>query len=33
MSEDFKDPKVIGGLILAVSLLIATITIIVMERF
>tara|TARA_R110001632_G_scaffold199748_1_gene322279 strand:+ start:464 stop:565 length:102 start_codon:yes stop_codon:yes gene_type:complete len=33
MSEDFKDPKVIGGLILAIILCIATVTIIVVERF
>ena len=33
MSEDFKDPKVIGGLILALALLITTITIVIIERF
>lgn len=33
MSEDFKDPNVIKGFILALILFITTITIIVMERF
>tara|TARA_R110002126_G_scaffold262711_1_gene405625 strand:- start:117 stop:218 length:102 start_codon:yes stop_codon:yes gene_type:complete len=33
MSEDFKDPNVIAGLVLAIILLIATLTILVIERF
>ena len=33
MSEDFKDPKVLGGLILAIILVGATFTIIIIERF
>ena len=33
MSEDFRDPKVLGGLILAIILVVATLTIIVVERF
>ena len=33
MSEDFRDPKVLGGLILAIILVVATFTIIIVERF
>ena len=33
MSEDFKDPKVLGGLILAIMLVVATFTIVIIERF
>ena len=33
MSEDFKDPKVIVGLVIAIILLIATFTILIIERF
>ena len=33
MGEDYKDPNVLGGLILAVIFLLATITIIISERF
>ena len=33
MSEDFKDPKVLGGLILAIILVVATFTIVIIERF
>ena len=33
MSEDFKDPNVIAGIVLAIILLIATLTILVIERF
>jgi hypothetical protein len=33
MNEDFKDPKVLGGLILAIILVVATFTIVIIERF
>ena len=33
MGEDYKDPNVLGGLILAVICLIITIIIIISERF
>tara|TARA_R110000803_G_scaffold59378_2_gene117939 strand:+ start:753 stop:854 length:102 start_codon:yes stop_codon:yes gene_type:complete len=33
MSEDFKDPNVIAGLIIAIILLISTLTILIIERF
>jgi hypothetical protein len=33
MNEDFKDPKVLGGLILAIMLVVATFTIVIIERF
>ena len=33
MNDDFKDPKVLGGLILAIILVIATFTTIIVERF
>ena len=33
MSEDFKDPNVITGLVLAISVLIATFIILITERF
>jgi hypothetical protein len=33
VGEDYKDPNVLGGLILAVIFLIITITIIVIKRF
>jgi len=33
MSEDFKDSNVIAGLVLAIILLIATLTILIIERF
>jgi len=33
MGEDFKDPNVIAGLVLAIILLIATFTILIIERF
>ena len=33
MNDDFKDPKVLGGLLLALTVVGVTITIIVIERF
>jgi hypothetical protein len=33
MNEDFKDPKVLCGLILAIILVVATFTIVIIERF
>lgn len=33
MNEDFKDPDVIAGLVLAIILAISTLTIVVIERF
>tara|TARA_R110000824_G_C15012780_1_gene657524 strand:+ start:696 stop:797 length:102 start_codon:yes stop_codon:yes gene_type:complete len=33
MSEDFKDPNVIAGLVLAIIFAISTLTILIIERF